>query len=177
MVAIPGRHRVGLHRRCLRRSRCYRILRVVGGRRPDSPGICRDLDRLRRGQPTQRAITTSEQQPDSEQICEQSGTWAAFQNQSGLGGGALTSRERKERQISTAVPKGTRSSCMELFRLHHFRGTEIKSQGAMMAEQAVRPDFEITGRADMECGGAFRRRVLYLLAIPRNGPLLILRLN
>ena len=44
-------------------------------------------------------------------------------------------------------------------------------------EQAVRPDFEITGRADMECGGAFRRRVLYLLAIPRNGPLLILRLN
>jgi hypothetical protein len=75
--------------------------------------------------------------------------WGAFQNQSGLGGGGITSRERKERQISTAVPKGTRSSSVELFRLHHFRGTEIKPQGAMMAEQAVRSDFKMTGRHEM----------------------------
>jgi hypothetical protein len=59
---------------------------------------------------------------------------------------------------------------VELFRLHHFRGTEIKSQGAMMAEQAVRPDFEITGRADMKCGGPS-------VGDSEEWPLLILRLN
>lgn len=44
---------------------------------------------------------------------------------------------------------GMRSSDLELSGFHHFRGSGIKSRGAIV-EQAVRPELNVTGRADDE---------------------------
>jgi hypothetical protein len=51
---------------------------------------------------------------------------------------------------------------------HHFRGTEIKSQGAIMNKRAVRPELKANRTLTMECGTSLRRKALYLVAILMN---------
>jgi hypothetical protein len=58
--------------------------------------------------------------------------------------------EQRTSGIERRSPRNAKFRRGTFFGSQGFRGTEIKSQGAIMAEQAVHPELKVTGRADDE---------------------------